>query len=837
MTTLEYANRYLAAGISVIPVARDGSKAPDWTLLPQSLDEDTGRLRRTWLPYRGRLATAEEASRWWDRPDPPGIAVICGSASGMGIEQIDFDAEADAIFPAWRDLVEESCPGLVGRLCVTRTPRGWHVGYAVDGHVPPNDKLARDPAQPDAKRRTLIETRGEGGYVVAPGSPPECHPDGKTWTHHSGPELWDAPCLSADEREVLVACARWFDRTPPAAPPQPRPTHAGNGNGHAAGLRPGEDYDRRGPDWSEILEPHGWSCVSGSASGERRWRRPGKGLGWSATTGKCHGRDHADLLRVFSSNADPFEEGKSYGKFNAVTLLDHAGDHAAAAAALSRLGYGDAPARPATRNGTHAAPHAEPARPAPPRRERPAREPFPTRHLPPVVRELAEAAGRALDEEPSAVAVHALAATAAAVGNSRALQVKRSWSEPCCFWTLTVAGSGSRKSPAWAVATAPLVAMQMDAHEAHEAAVEEWRREREEWKARDKDSRGEEPKAPKPPPVRVTNDATIEAVGEILRGNPRGVLVSRDELDGWFGSMTRYKGKGGGTDRPHWLELSRAGALSIDRLTRERGPLRVRRALASVTGTIQPGVLARGFDREAMDAGLAARFLMTMPPRRLHRWTEDDVPEPVETAYRDLLVRLDGLPLDGRSPYFLGLSREARALWVEFYDDWSAVQYHADGAEAACYSKIEGYALRLMLWHRVVSEVAEGREPVCSVTPDSAEAGVALARWFAGEAVRVYALLSETDDERRTRELVEQVERRGGSVTARELHKNARTRYPSPDAAANALDALASAGYGGWRERTPPGGGRPTREFALHGAGAEGRYPETPSGAEEHAVF
>jgi hypothetical protein len=77
-----------------------------------------------------------------------------------------------------------------------------------------------------------------------------------------------------------------------------------------------------------------------------------------------------------------------------------------------------------------------------------------------------------------------------------------------------------------------------------------------------------------------------------------------------------YKGRGGNTDRPHWLELHRAGTLRVDRLTRERGPLAVRRACCSITGTIQPQVLAHALDEEALAAGLGARFPLAMPRAR-----------------------------------------------------------------------------------------------------------------------------------------------------------------------------------------------------------------------------
>jgi len=41
-------------------------------------------------------------------------------------------------------------------------------------------------ANADGRPEVLIETRGEGGYVLAPGCPPECHPSGKPYTMAHG---------------------------------------------------------------------------------------------------------------------------------------------------------------------------------------------------------------------------------------------------------------------------------------------------------------------------------------------------------------------------------------------------------------------------------------------------------------------------------------------------------------------------------------------------------------------------------------------------------------------------------------------------------------------------
>src|SRR5262249_57951207 len=71
----------------------------------------------------------------------------------------------------------------------------------------------------------------------------------------------------------------------------------------------------------------------------------------------------------------------------------------------------------------------------------------------------------------------------------------------------------------------------------------------------------------------VTSDPTIEKLADLLEDNPRGLLVARDELGGWLGSFTRYKGRSGGSDLPGWLEMFRAEALGIDRKTGDRPPI------------------------------------------------------------------------------------------------------------------------------------------------------------------------------------------------------------------------------------------------------------------------
>jgi hypothetical protein len=58
---------------------------------------------------------------------------------------------------------------------------------------------------------------------------------------------------------------------------------------------------------------------------------------------------------------------------------------------------------------------------------------------------------------------------------------------------------------------------------------------------------------------------------------------------------------------------------------RPRDLIVVSHAALSVTGGIQPGVLACALTPEFLDAGLVARLLMAMPPNPRKRWSEVEV--------------------------------------------------------------------------------------------------------------------------------------------------------------------------------------------------------------------
>src|SRR5690606_36562628 len=79
-------------------------------------------------------------------------------------------------------------------------------------------------------------------------------------------------------------------------------------------------------------------------------------------------------------------------------------------------------------------------------------QPFPVEVLPAVVARYIQACAKALGCDPAYVGLPLLTMLTAAIGNSRRVRIKNSWSEPLVLWCATVANSGTQKSPSFELA-------------------------------------------------------------------------------------------------------------------------------------------------------------------------------------------------------------------------------------------------------------------------------------------------------------------------------------------------------------------------------------------------
>jgi len=455
--------------------------------------------------------------------------------------------------------------------------------------------------------------------------------------------------------------------------------------------------------------------------------------------------------------------------------------------------------------------------------------PFPVDALPEPIRGFVSDGAKAIGCDASFVALPLLTVLAAAIGNTRRIQLKRGWTAPAIIWTAIVGESGTSKTPAFKLVMQPMRDRQARALKAHAEAMKQYEADLAHYdkalSAWNRDRKTEEPSPTKPDPPYaaryIVSDTTVEALAPLLQTNPRGVLLARDELAGWIGSFDRYSGGKGGADATHWLSMQNGESMVVDRKTGIPRTIDVPQASVSVTGGIQPTILHRALGVEHRESGLAARLLLTCPPRINKKWREDDIDPDMEAEWARLVDRLYNLQPtvddEGDSrPVVIEMTPDAKAAWVEYFNHHAKEQTDLSGELSAAWSKLEEYAARLALvihYARWAADDADLESPD-AVDAASMKAGIELAQWFKAEARRVYALLSESDDDRDQRRLAEWIERKGGSVTAREVQQGHRQYRTAQDAEAT-LEELAKAGCGDW-EPTPPGRrGQPTRRFIL----------------------
>lgn len=339
-TKIEYALRYLKAGLSIVPA---------------------NKLKRptvpSWKAWQAAPMSEGEAHQYVS--EDAYICVITGIVSG-GLECIDIDCKYDLTGVLWQsysDALKALPNGLFDRLVIQATQNnGYHILYRC-ATIGGNEKIALRPAtaeelaaknkevaewnaanptlKPKAPITTspkaLIETRGEGGYILV-------YPS-EGYKFIQGNPL-KVETITPEEREMLFECARVFHEAAPvvqapAAPVQstaytPTPTHTAAGSD----VRPGDDFNaqHRAIDVMQGTYERGNGTDKQGRAGVRICNSP---------NGEPNGfyYPNENKVFVFSPNYGLPTE-KALSAFDVYTHLQHSGNYSAAATALAKQGFG-----------------------------------------------------------------------------------------------------------------------------------------------------------------------------------------------------------------------------------------------------------------------------------------------------------------------------------------------------------------------------------------------------------------------------------------------------------------------------------------------------------------
>jgi putative DNA primase/helicase len=448
--------------------------------------------------------------------------------------------------------------------------------------------------------------------------------------------------------------------------------------------------------------------------------------------------------------------------------------------------------------------------------------------LRPLVEDTAERMQVPLDY-PAVVTVLSLAG----VTNRRAtIQPKAtdtSWTVVPNLWGGIIAPPGLMKSPVISAITRPLAQIEADWRAEYNSAASEYQKHQEEaelrraaWREQFKAAQKSGKNAPVRPddplaePVcrrLITQDATAEKLHEMLRDNPAGVLVIRDELSGWLATLDKPGREG---ERGFFLSAWNGDTpYTMDRIG--RGNVHVEACCVSILGGIQPARL-RSYLVDALqdgpqNDGLLQRFQVLVYPDIPQDWRYIDRPaneaaiKSAERVYCQL-AQMDAV----QSPCFR-LAPEAQELFIAWLGELES-KVRGDSLHPALVAHLAKYR-SLMPSLALLFELADGGTETVSLR--HAQQAASWCEYLESHARRVYSMLLSPERQAAAelgRHLAAGWKRSESMFTVRDVYQNDWRGLNTPDSVRQTLPLLEDAG---WVRRVEieRAEGRPREMYAI----------------------
>lgn len=473
--------------------------------------------------------------------------------------------------------------------------------------------------------------------------------------------------------------------------------------------------------------------------------------------------------------------------------------------------------------------------------------PFDYAYLPNGLRGFVRDIAERMQCPPDFPAVGAVVMIAAILGRKVGIRPMRrnDWTAIPNLWGMVVGNSGVMKSPSLSAALSPLKKLQAREYEVFNLAAAAYAEQAELIKLQKTVNKSEAKKKlskdatadvkrllrsdeiDDAPALKryITNNASYEALGELMIENPRGLLVEADELIGLLKSLDA-----GGQEVARSFYLTAADGdkgYTFDRILRGKG-LHIPALCLSVIGGTQPGVAAE-YVRQANGGGAGAdgllqRFSLMVYPNVSPDWREvDRYPDSdARLIVSQLAERLDSMnPGDigaeddpyGGSP-FLRFDADAQALFSE----WRATLEHRlrSGEEhPAIVSHLSKYR-KLIPSLALINHLCDARDGG-AVTESALLRAIAFSEYLESHARRIYSHATRPDIDAAKALLKRLV---GGKLATpfktRDVYIKGWTGLETPQKAQAAIDLLRE--YNHLTEYDVDTGGRPTRMYQPRAA-------------------
>ncbi|WP_201497944.1 YfjI family protein [Psychrobacter arenosus] len=341
----------------------------------------------------------------------------------------------------------------------------------------------------------------------------------------------------------------------------------------------------------------------------------------------------------------------------------------------------------------------------------------------------------------------------------------------------------------------------------------------------------------------ITDDGTIESLGELESKHKNGILAKRDELTGLLASLDNENNL---QARSFYLEgFNGLGSFQVDRIG--RGSIYIDTHCLSVIGGIQPDKLefylaktVKGLGND----GLIQRFQLIVYPDPLPNNKEKDLPPDKESrdAIYNLFETIDNMqlgdfmkyganPIDEyhKRPYYR-FSDEAYPIFMSWYDDLKAKANDTEhGIIAEHLIKYAKTVPSLALIFHLVDCIEHGGN-LGPVSSTALKAALAWCDVLQTHMMRVYSAVTDSANIKASylSEKILKMVKQGADktdktdwlehgFTARQLIRKGWKGLTDADDVLNALEVLIENDWLSWKTVESTGqGGRPTERYNIN---------------------
>lgn len=346
----------------------------------------------------------------------------------------------------------------------------------------------------------------------------------------------------------------------------------------------------------------------------------------------------------------------------------------------------------------------------------------------------------------------------------------------------------------------------------------------------------------------VTDDGTIESIGELESKHKNGMLVKRDELTGWLASLENESNQ---QARSFYLEgFNGLGSFQVDRIG--RGSVFIDTHCLSVIGGIQPDKLEYYLSKTMKglgNDGLIQRFQLMVYPDPLPNSKERDLPpdkqsrdaiynlfETIDSMQLGDFMRYGANPIDDyyKRPYYR-FNDEAYQEFMNWYD---ALKLRAGEAEHSIIAEhLIKYAKTVpslaLVFHLV--DCIEHGTSLGAVNMNALRAALAWCEVLESHMMRIYSTVTDSANIKASylADKIMKMVRKGADktdttdwishgFTARQLIRKGWKSLTDADDALNALEILVEHNWLSWQVIPSTGrGGRPTERYSINSRVAE----------------